>query len=150
MLFRSRFVALAEWRGGRLAREAKALAPSACLWAQGARDPAEILYEKIVTQAVRCHDPFLRVRGNWLVRRLAPDSFSFEMDSLPQHRDETALLHAMGWETANVHLGSREAAEAVRRDLEKRPGDWLLTAAQKMVRATFSDWMEWRESPLAG
>src|ERR1700682_351992 len=31
-LGRQRYVAIAEWRGGSVAREAKALAPSACLW----------------------------------------------------------------------------------------------------------------------
>jgi len=40
-----RYVALAEWRGGHVAREAKALVPSACLWAGRTHGPVEILYQ---------------------------------------------------------------------------------------------------------
>src|SRR5215813_11221816 len=37
-LGRQRFVALAEWNGGLIAREAKALVPSACTWFEGEKD----------------------------------------------------------------------------------------------------------------
>ncbi len=47
-LGRPRYVALAEWQGGAIAREAKMLAPSACLWAQDGRGDATILYEEIL------------------------------------------------------------------------------------------------------
>jgi len=50
----------------------------------------------------------------------------------------------MGWETANVHLGSREAG-VIAQDLRKRPSGWLNGAAQAMVESTLADWRDWRK-----
>ena len=50
---------------------------------------------------------------------------------LPKGHDEYKLLEAMGRETANVHVGSKRAAEKIKRDLNKRPA---------MVHATTEDW----------
>ena len=140
-----RFVAISEWCGGEVAREAKALVPSAYLWALGEDNgPIEILYQAILTQARRACDPFVQLRGQWIVRRLAPDCSRIDLASLPAERDESRLLHAMGWETANIHLGSRGTVGAVRRDLERQPNGWLQNAAEKMVQATRKDWEEWK------
>jgi hypothetical protein len=49
----------------------------------------------------------------------------------------------MGWEIANVHLGSRET-RAILRDLSRREVHWLHNAASAMVKATTADWDEWR------
>ena len=56
-LGRQRFVALADWRGGLIAREAKALTVSACLWEKQAGGAGEILYQKILGTAVRSARP---------------------------------------------------------------------------------------------
>jgi hypothetical protein len=141
-LGRQRFVAIADWHGGSVAREAKALAPSACLWAEKGRGTAPILYQEILNRAVRCRDPFVQVRQKWIVRRLAPDCSRIEISQLPRERDEMRLLHVMGWETANVHLGSAKA-RVLLADLKKRPHGWLLAAARQMekaVRADFADY----------
>jgi Uncharacterized protein conserved in bacteria (DUF2252) len=140
-LGRERYLAIAEWRGGSVAREAKALAPSACLWAQD-KGEAHLHYQEILDTAVRCRDPFVRVRGNWLVRRLAPDCSRIDLSMLPKQRDEIRLLHAMGMETANIHLGSRKA-RVLAKDLEGRPKNWLFEAARKMEKAVQDDWEEW-------
>ncbi len=139
-----RFVALAEWRGGKVAREAKTLAPSACVWANGGKGSEKILYEDIISQAVRVRDPFVELEGKWIVRRLAPHCSRIELASLPKERDESRLLRAMGFETANVHLGSKGAAVAIRRDLKKRPSGWLHAAVKEMSRAVMKDWEEWK------
>ncbi|MBI3697607.1 MAG: DUF2252 family protein [Acidobacteria bacterium] len=138
-LGRQRFVALAEWRGGKIAREAKAMAPSACLWAQGGQGAAEILYQKILDSAVRCPDPFVRLEGRWVLRRLAPDCSRIELAVLPKEKDAVRLLRAMGFETANVHLGSGNRA-ALAGDLQKREPGWLHHAAKQMVEAVRRDW----------
>ena len=141
-LGRQRFVAMADWHGGSLAREAKALAPSACVWAEQGGGCAPIRYQEIVDCAVRCPDPFVRLQKRWIVRRLAPDCSRIELASLPENRDEIRLLHAMGFETANVHLGSAKP-RALLADLSRRPRGWLLAAARKMqnaVRADFEDY----------
>jgi len=52
----------------------------------------------------------------------------------------------MGWETANVHLGSRSAIRAVERDLKKRPGNWLHRSAKAMAKAVIQDYKQWRKS----
>ena len=52
-LGRERYVALADWEGGRVAREAKALLPSACVWAKDDKGSKKILYEEIITTAAR-------------------------------------------------------------------------------------------------
>jgi len=145
-LGRERWVALAEWRGGRLAREAKASAPSAVLFAEGEKDgPSH--YEEIVEEAVRAPDPLVRVRDGWTVRRLSPDCARVELADLPKARDEQKLLHAMGWETANIHLGTRGAAKAIQKHLKTLPPDWLVESAHKMAEAVDSDWNAWKAEP---
>jgi hypothetical protein len=137
-LGRERYVALAEWRGGSVAREAKALAPSACVWAADGKGTADILYQKVLDCAVRCRDPFVRLQKHWIVRRLAPDCSRIELSALPREHDVLRLLNAMGWETANIHLGSGRAT-TLRADLKKRPRGWLLNAARAMEKAVKAD-----------
>jgi hypothetical protein len=137
-LGRERYVALADWRGGSIAREAKALAPSACVWALESKGTAPILYQKILDTAIRCKDPFVRFEKRWIVRRLAPDCSRIELAAMPKERDETRLLHAMGWETANVHLGSVKA-RVLMADLRKRPRNWLLRDAEAMRESVLTD-----------
>src|SRR5262249_6436619 len=122
-LGRQRFVALVDWNGARVAREAKALIPSACVWLGGWKNVRDH-YEEIVKLAVRCPDPFLEVRKGWIVRRLAPDCSRVELAMLPKGHDEHKLLEAMGRETANIHLGNKHAVQKIKRDLKKRADSW--------------------------
>jgi uncharacterized protein (DUF2252 family) len=140
-----RVLALASWSGGWVAREAKALAPSACVWAQSGAKSEKILYSEILARAIRVPDPFLHIYDTFLVRRLAPDCSRILLASLPEDHDEARLLQAMGFETANIHLGSRAAIPAVIRDLKDRPRRWLHRASKKMLKAIFRDWKKWRE-----
>jgi hypothetical protein len=142
-LGRERFVALAEYGGGKVAREAKALAPSAVLWATGSKNSA-IRYQEILDTSIRCQDPFVKLRQGWIVRRLAPDCSRVELNQIPKEREEGKLLFAMGFETANVHLGSARAGKAIAKDFAKRPKKWLHEAATAMVKALKSDWNEWK------
>ena len=129
-LGRPRFVALASWGGSLIAREAKALLPSASVWARGA--PAKTAPGlALLRRAVRVPDPVFAVRGQWIVRRLAPDCSRIELEELPRQRDERKLLRAMGWETANMHLGTRRMG--IGRDLKRRPRRWLERAATSMA-----------------
>jgi hypothetical protein len=52
----------------------------------------------------------------------------------------------MGWETANIHLGTKNSVAAIKRDLSKRNGDWLLDAAKRMARHIECDWRDWSRS----
>ena len=144
-----RLVAIAECHGGRVAREAKALVPSSVYWARGAEGPAEIMYQAIVSRAVRDPDPFVQLRGRWIIRRLSPHCSRIELNVLPTDRDELHLLFAMGWETANIHLGSRGALKQVRRHLKTLQPKWLSSAAKDMVKAVSDDWRAWSKSGVA-
>jgi hypothetical protein len=144
-LGRRRYVAIAEWHGGKIAREAKELAPSAWLWAKGKDRGSKIAYQEILDQSIRCMDPFVKLCGKWLVRRLAPDCSRIELASLPARHDAMRLMHAMGWETANVHLGSARA-KTLGSDLQKRPRGWLQGAAEAMVESVEKDWNAWRKA----
>jgi hypothetical protein len=140
-----RFTAMGTWLGGLIAREAKALTPSACLWAEGRKPGGPIRYEQILKTAVRCPDPLVSVHGPWLLRRLSPDCFRIPLSSLPKKMDEERLLHAMGWETANIHLGSASAGE-IKQYLKRLPAHWLHEATKAMRDQTIQDWKEWRRS----
>jgi hypothetical protein len=138
-LGRPRFVAIAEWRGGRIAREAKATAPSAWLWATGRTPGRE-------TAAVSA-DPTVRRLGAWVVRRLAPHCTRIELADLPRERDEERLLAAMGFETANIHLhrATRGARERIGRELRARAGGrWLNDLAKRFTDAIARDWRLYR------
>jgi hypothetical protein len=139
-LGRPRFVAIAEWGGGLVAREAKAVVPSALAWVKH-RNPRTNPAVDLLKRAVRVRDPFYDVQLDWILRRLAPDCSRIELSELPDRRDEWRLLRTMGWETANVHLGTRRAG--IRADLTRRPGGWLVEAAMKMADAVRKDWRQW-------
>jgi hypothetical protein len=143
-LGRQRFVALGQWRGGSVAREAKALAPSAVCWANEDKGAPPILYQRMLDTAVRCKDPFVRFQKRWIVRRLAPDCSRIELAALPKDRDELRLLRAMGFETANIHLGGTKA-RVMSDDLKKRPKGWLFDAAKAMEKAVLADFKSQNE-----
>jgi hypothetical protein len=143
-LGRERYVSIAEWSGGQIAREAKALATPASMWAKEGRGRSKVLYEVILGTAVRCRDPFVHLRSGWLVRRLAPYCSRIELIHLPKRRDETKLLEAMGAETANIHLGSKNAIRRVRKHLRRLPPKWLHRAVRDMLETVDADWEEWK------
>jgi len=148
-LGRQRFTAVVDdWHGGVLAREAKALAPSAWRWwtDEGGRRTS-CLYMTVIGLAVRSRDPMVSVfEGDqrWVVRRLSPDAGRVKLSSLPKDgRLEDDLLRAMGHETANVHVPLGD----VRHDFEqrrKRDPDWLYHAAGRMADRVTDDLAESR------
>jgi hypothetical protein len=138
-----RVLALATWDGAHAVREAKQLTPSAWIWSQNLRTYT-ILSRKLVESAIRIRDPHVHFAEHWIVRRLAPDCCHIEIQSLPEERDEERLAYYMGWETANIHLGSPKAVAHVKRDLARRKGRWLHKAAKAMQRVTLTDWKDWR------
>lgn len=138
----ARYVALAQWAGGDIAREAKAARPSAYGWALG-KPTTKTYYAEIIGRAVRCPDPFTRPHDGWLLRRLGPHCSRIELTLLPAKRDEDRLLEAMGRETANIHLGSRAARAAVLQHVKSLKKTWLLDAARRMARQVKGDWKAW-------
>jgi Uncharacterized protein conserved in bacteria (DUF2252) len=148
-LGRPRFTALAEWQGEYVALEAKALIPSAALWAKKKQKGAEVQYEEVLVRAVRRPDPMMKVYEGWVVRGLAPDRCRIELSELGPERDETRMMRAMGWEIANIHLGTRSAVKDVLNDLKECKANWLSRSAEKMVTVTLKDWEMWRGGLIA-
>ena len=147
-LGKPRYVALAEWHGGPIAREAKSLTPSAFAWADGERKPQNY-YPKILDNAMRCPDPMFGVRGRWVVRRLSPECQRVELITLPKPHDDARLLHAMGWETANVHNPDGGRRKTVAAEMKRR-GAWLHKNASAMLEVTLKDWRQWKEEFKGG
>lgn len=141
-----RFVALTDYQGGRVAREAKALVPSAICWAAGSAGSGELLCQAIMHRAVRCHDPLVELQGTWIVRRLAPDCSKIDLSALPQERDELHLMKAMGQELANVHLGTKKAGERIEADLAQRKhaGKWYRPVVDALVDDVCADYEKWK------
>ena len=149
-LGRERVAAIVEHEGGKMAREAKALAASACVWAMNEKGSKRILYKRVLKDSVRAEDPFLQVKERWIVRRLSPHCCRVELTSLPQARDEKKLLESMGFEVGNVHVGTAESSSKIERDLGKRNSAWLHAAAEKMLKQNTLDHKDWRQRLKAG
>ncbi len=126
-------MAVAEWRGGLVAREAKAALPSAVH--VGSSRIADLTgpYRKVVEVACRAPDPALYLGESWVVRRLSPEARKVEIDEVEHAPDQKHLLHAMGRELANVHIGSSGGARPIRSYLERLPDDWLRRASALAV-----------------
>jgi hypothetical protein len=120
--------------------------PSACVWLDGRIRNRQSYYQKAIQLAVRSHDPFQKIVGTWLIRRLSPESNPIEIADLPEERDEETLLYAMGSEAANVHLGSKGQVANILKDLRSRESTWLRSAARDMAKAMEGDWKTYRDS----
>jgi hypothetical protein len=144
-LGQERFVAIANWQGGCIAREAKLMVPSACSWLNDQVEHSQSWYEKAITSAVRSPDPFQVIDGSWLIRRLSPDSNPIDIQTLPKHSDEETLLTSMGNEAANIHLGTKSQAKKILNDLKMRKRGWLQDAAEHMAKILEKDWKRYRK-----
>ena len=137
-----RFVAIYQLYGGLVAREAKALVPSAANWLNH-RDTPRIHYAEILKQAIRVPDVTFEIHGQWLIRRLAPDCTKIPLSELPGEVNEERLLYCMGWETANVHLGDKSKTRNIAKDLKNRASGWLFESAKDMAKIVRKDWKDW-------
>jgi hypothetical protein len=145
-LGRPRFVAVGDWDGGRVAREAKAIVPSAAVWASGGRPPSGGgAFEHLLNASIRSRDPFLHTTNGWVLRRLAPDTDKIKIRSLGRPL-EMQLATLMGREVANVHLATPGAADVILPDLARRPANWLIRAARSMAALTVDSHKAWKKS----
>jgi hypothetical protein len=144
-LGRPRWVARAEWRGAPVVRELKVMLPSA--WH---REPGEqaIRCAEIAGGRFRANDPWYRLDGNLLVRRLSPNNRKIEAEA--ENGGVSLLtpemLRAMGLDLASVHLGTGNRRAAVARDLARRKDDWLRVNAQLAAAAVARDHADWKAS----
>ena len=80
------------------------------------------------------------------MRRLGPHWGRIALALFHKHRDEKAIIKAMGAETANLHLATAGVREELLRDLGKRKPEWLHDAAQARAAATEQDWKAFRSA----
>jgi hypothetical protein len=143
-LGRPRIVALAQWRGGHIVREAKALVPSAWDWAHKRNGRSR--FHDAVRSRHRSPDPFLRADKRYIVRRLAADAIKIEFEELPRKALQTGMFEAMGFDLGAFH-GSNEAdAKTIIKDLDRRRGRWLQKACDRAVKSVRADFREWNHT----
>ena len=141
-LGRPRWVGVADWRGAPLVREAKALVSSAWSRARG-RSQAETRAGDLATGRFRSPDPWYRIEGRVVVRRLSPNNRKIEADS-KSAMFSAQMLEVMGYDLANVHLGAMDRRDAIRRDLAKRRKGWLQANARQAADATMREYKTWK------
>ena len=143
-LGRPRWVALAEWKGGPVVREAKAVVPSAWGRVPG-RNASKIAMMEIARGRYRASDPWYRLTaGNVIVRRLSPNARKIEIDKDRKVLLEDEMLEAMGRELANVHLGVADHSAAIQQDLNARGDRWLVRATESAADATKREFEQWK------
>ena len=142
-LGRPRWVGVADWRGGRIVREAKAVVQSAWTLAHR-RSPQKVKGSVIAAGRYRAPDPWYRVYGNVVTRRLSPNARKIEFADHLKELLRFDMLRAMGHELANVHLGTGDSKGAIKRDLDKRPDGWLNRATETAVEFVTKEFEKWR------
>ena len=145
-LGKNRYVALVQSNGGWLAREAKSATPPATAWVAGKKGGDAYLAARAIRNALRSPDPFYHVVDGWVIRRLGPRCSRIELENLKYAKDTDLLLHAMGAEAANVHLGTPGVAQEIQRALTGLPKGWLEEAARNMARLILQDWADWQRT----
>ena len=142
-LGRPRFVAVAEWRGGRVVREAKARLPSAWIEA-GFHGAAALDVAGMALHPHRAPDPWLTVSQTLVVRRLAPDSR--KLDIAPgRERAFLGMLSDMGGELANIHSSQGDSTRLTQA-LAASPKHWLAQGAQALADTVLMDFEAWRRT----
>jgi Ser/Thr protein kinase RdoA (MazF antagonist) len=136
-LGRPRYLVIAKWQGGRLVREAKALVPSAWIWAHPGL-PRKNRFIDLATGPSRAPDPELSVGGGFVVRRISVDAHKLNLGDIAEKGLNTQLLSTMGEELGSVHAAQQH--RQILRHLEQLDPRWLVTAseaAEHAVRADF-------------
>jgi uncharacterized protein (DUF2252 family) len=144
-LGRPRWIGVAEWRGTPVVRELKVVLASA--WHQGPAGSGQaIRCSEIANGRYRANDPWYRLDGNLLVRRLSPNNRKVEADAESGGVSLITpdMLRAMGLDLASVHLGTGNRRAAILRDLERREADWLRTNAKRAAAAVTRDYEAWK------
>ncbi|KQY35158.1 hypothetical protein ASD38_00880 [Caulobacter sp. Root487D2Y] len=136
-LGRPRFVARADWRGGPVLREVKAVVVSAWVLRHGG-DPA-IRAGVVAGGRFRAVDPRHHVADGLVVRRLSPNSRKIEAKGSADELLSPDMLTAMSREIAACHAGDPGRAPALLAHLRGLPPDWLRVHAKAAARQVEAD-----------
>jgi hypothetical protein len=146
-LGRPRWVGYGDWRGGPFVREAKAMVPSAWTYAVGGRERA-LRVNDIATGPYRSPDPWYRVTGRILVRRLSPNNRKLDLEAVDAAAKlvDGQMLFAMGREIASIHRGSTDP-EPILADLHHRRRGEFAPAVKSAVAHIREEQAEYAEAP---
>jgi hypothetical protein len=144
-LGRPRFVAVAQWRGGYVLREAKAFVTSAWRWAHD-QSADHSSFIKLAHGRYRSPDPFLKTQDRFIYRRIAADARKIELGEHAGRRLHRALLDAMGFDLGAIHAAHPRHVRKIRRDLKKRPRDWLTIASDAAATNVRREHESWRST----
>jgi hypothetical protein len=145
-LGRPRFIADAEWCGGRILREAKALVPSAWLWAHDEAKAAKgkLEFMNLSGGRYRSPDPWLAERQGYIFRRISADSRKLDLDQEAQAGLNPRRLAAMGFDLGAIHAATKRAKlRAIHDHLAAQPRGWLAGAAHDSAEDVRRDYKEW-------
>lgn len=142
-LGRERYVAIQEHKGKTYAAEAKAFLPSADHFHSG-RDGLPF-YMFVAKGGPRSADPQIGITKGFVVRRLGPEHTKVDLADVAKVADESRLLWLMGYETANIHMGTKNGAPTILKDLAARDTNWLADAAKTMAKSTNEDFKDWKK-----
>src|SRR5262245_23946608 len=136
-LGRARVVVIADHEGGLVGREFKALVPSAWAWAS---DHSKLHVAEVFKATIRSRDPAFAVSDRWITRRrFGPGTARIDLRERLPRRDVGHLSRCMGLELANVHLGDSDVRRSVRKDLSRRPANWLQAASADFPKRVEAD-----------
>jgi uncharacterized protein DUF2252 len=145
-LGRARWIAVAEWRGGPVVREAKAVLPSAWTRVKG-RKAQPIRGLALATARYRAPDPWYALAGKIVVRRLSPNNRKLDAENNAAVFVDDRMLRLMGRDLAAVHLGLGDHGDAVSNDLKSREGNWLHSAVERMAVLVSKEHEQWKKAP---
>ena len=143
-LGRPRWVGRAEWRGGPVVREAKAVLVSSWYRSHSPRI-TKIHCVELANARYRAPDPWYAVKDNIVVRRLSPNNRKIDADDEAFATLTADMLQAMGNELASVHLGAADHGGAIMATLDRYKVGWLANNAKKMADATKRDYDDYRK-----
>jgi hypothetical protein len=138
-LGRPRWVMRADWQGGPILREAKAMVPSAWLSSHPG-GPVTCRAAEAARGMHRAPDPCLTFRDGVAVRRLSPNNSKFEAKKHPAILFDPEMLQAMGRDIAAVHAATAGAAATIGAEVAAgtpldRDGRRLAEAACRIAQA---------------
>jgi len=149
-LGRPRWVAYGEWRGAPVLREAKAIVASA--WTLVAKGNKDIRCLEIANGKFHAPDACYDVKknpqgdkGHTAIRRLSPNSRKLEVAEHGAILLDPRMLHLMGHDLANVHLGTApdERADDIRKHLKSIERGFA-GAVQKATQRVLNEHAEWK------
>ena len=94
--------------------------------------------------SLRAPDPWYRIDGSIVVRRLSPSNRKLDADKKVAEILAAPIIEAMGRELAMVHVGAGASGDGIEADLASRPQAWLFDLATRAAQAVEHEHALWK------